>query len=278
MKTKLNPGALSLAVKPMRPMFGMPRFFHDAAGDGGGSAGGGGGTGAGGAGQGAQGGQGGDGGQGGGQGGAPGMIQMTQERFDQIVLDRVNQANRQWEGRYNTLEAELQKLKGGSGSQGGQGGQGGSGDKTYTQADLQQLLAQKDEEYSPKLKAAEDRIASLLEKERSAAIISAAAAAKAVDPQDVALLVGRFVSHDDKGDIVVLNDKGMPRLNGNGDPMTVEEFVKQYVDSKPHLKQAANAGGAGSHTKPGGAPQQQTSQRPKSLRDAARQFGQTMTK
>lgn len=227
MLTNRQPGALSLARNPMRPMLGMPRFFHDAPGDGGSSGGG---------------------------GGAPndpqdpktddppaGTITLTQDQLDEMIERRLNRER-------TKFQKEIDALKKPAKPEPKDPPQGKPEDKTYTQAELQQLLAQKDEEYKPKLMAAEERVAKLLEKERSAAIIGAAAKANAIDPEDVALLVGRFVAHDEDGNVVVLNERGSNRLNAKGEPMSVEEFVKSFVDSKPHLKRGSNTPGVGSTT------------------------------
>ncbi len=229
MYTNRQPGALSLAINPMRPMFGMPRFFHDAPGDGGGPGGGGGGD---------------------PQDPKPGaeFTPEQQAKLQELINDAfgkgASKAEKAQASKIQQLEAELAKLKTPKPQDKPQDKPEG---KVYTQAELQDLLNQKDQEYKPKLTAAEERVAKLLDKERLASIISAAAKANAIDPDDVALLVGRFVTHDDDGKVIVLNEHGnAARLNSKGDPMSVEEFVKSFVDGKPHLKRGANTPGVGS--------------------------------
>ena len=233
MYTNRQPGAVSLARNPMRPMFGMPRFFLDAPGDGGGS--------------------GGAGGSGGGapQDSKPGaeFTPEQQAKLQELINDAfgkgASKAEKAQATRIQELEAELAKFKNQKPQDKPEEKPEG---KVYTQAEVQELLAKRDEEFKPKLTAAEERVAKLLEKERSAAIIGAAAKANAIDPEDVALLVGRYVAHDEDGNVVVLNERGSTRLNSKGDPMTVEEFVKSFVDTKPHLKRGANTPGVGSTT------------------------------
>lgn len=172
-----------------------------------------------------------------------------QAKLQELINDAfgkgASKAEKAQAARIQQLEAELAKLKTPKPQDKPQDKPEG---KTYTQAELQELLAQRDEEYKPKLTAAEERVTKLLEKERSAAIIGAAAKANAIDPEDVALLVGRFVTHDEDGSVVVLGERGTPRLNAKGESMSVEEFVKSYVDSKPHLKRGSNTPGVGSTT------------------------------
>lgn len=137
------------------------------------------------------------------------------------------------------------------------------GEKTFTEAQLQQALARRDAEWEAKLaplqeqlKAEQEKTARMLANERKTAIVSAAAKAKAYDPEDIAILVANYVVHDDQGRIQVVNpETGNPLVSSKGTAMTVEEFVKDYIDRKPHLKQGANNGGAGGGSRyvPGGA-------------------------
>lgn len=193
------------------------------------------------------------------QGGA--ITFATQDELDEFLEKRIGRTRRTYDKQIDDLTKEVEKLKGKGGKdaqQGAQGQQAQGNERTYTQAELQELIAKRDEEYTPKLKAAEDRVSKLLEKERSAAIISAAARANAIDPEDVSLLVGRHVSHDEDGALVVLNEKGTPRLNSKGEPLSVEEFVKAFVESKPHLKRGSGTSGAGSGTSNNGTTSAQT--------------------
>lgn len=158
------------------------------------------------------------------------------------------------------LQAEITKLKGDGGDKGdpkpGEKPKGdGKDEKTYTKDQLEQTLRQAEERWEVKLGAetkaktdAEERALKLLEKDRRATIVSAAAKALAIDPEEVADLTLRHVAHDDEGGIIVLNEKGGARLGPKGDPLTVEEFVRDWVEKRPHHKRGSGTGGAGSGT------------------------------
>lgn len=190
----------------------------------------------------------------------------VQELIDATYAKAAAKTEAKVKGELEKLQAELEKLKGGEngGEKPGDKTKDADkgGEKTYTKEQLDRLLADADERHSAKLKVeaekvtvAEERALKLLEKDRTAAIVSAAAKAQAIDPEEVAALTLRHVAHDDEGNITVLNEKGGARLGPKGDPLTVEEFIRDWIEKRPHHKRGSGTGGAGSGTdgKPGQA-------------------------
>ena len=145
------------------------------------------------------------------------------------------------------------------------------------ETELKGLLEQTQKDSQTKLSAAEQRIAALLDKDKTAAIVTAAAKANAIDPSDVVALVGGMVHHGDDGSLVVLNEQGQPKLGKNGDPMTVEDFVATYLAAKPHLVRGANTGGAGSRTANNPNFTTTSNKRPTNWDEATRAFGQALS-
>lgn len=224
------------------------------------------------------GGEGGDGGGDGGQGQGdkdkefeftPAQQAKIQELVNQSFGKGAGKAEAKAMARIQELETENAKLKGGDKKD------GKDQPKTYDEATLKQLLDQAKGEFEPKLTAAQQRIEKLMGHQRSAAIVSAAAKHKAIDPDVVAKLVADSVSFDEDGRLVVLDEKGQPRLNQKAEPLAVEDHVKQFLAERPFLAQAANAGGAGSSTKTGGGAQQATT-RPKTWNEATARFSSTL--
>jgi len=79
------------------------------------------------------------------------------------------------------------------------------------------------------------------------ALVSAAAANNAVNPEQVRKLLKERVRLGEDLEPVVLDEKGERQLNQNGDFMTVEEQVKLFLAENPHLVKAGPAkGGSGS--------------------------------
>jgi hypothetical protein len=156
------------------------------------------------------------------------------------------------QAKIDVLESEIAKLSKKPGEKPKKGD--GDDERTYSRKDLDQVHAERDKEWDERLKAsdkkaeeAQAREKDLLIKERSAAIIAAAAKHKAVDPEEVAQLLGAKIGHDDDGNLIVLNDSGMGgRLGKDGQPLTIDIFVKDWLDARPHHKTGSGNPGAGS--------------------------------
>ncbi len=250
MKThQTSGGGLSLGRNVFRPMFGTPRFFLDTSGDGGGSAGGGAGP------TGTQG-QGNTQTGGSTQTGAdftPEQQAKIQDLINQAFGKGASKAEKEQATRIQQLEAELANLKGGKSGDKTAGDQGAK--SGYDQDEIKKLLDGVRGEYEPKLTEANQTIEKLKSGQRNAAVMAAAAVAKAVDPVVVAKLVGDAIGFDGDGRLVVLDASGQPRLNAKAEPMSVDEYVASFLEERPYLKQPSNAGGAGSGTKGAGGSQ-----------------------
>lgn len=196
----------------------------------------------------------------------------VQELIDGTYAKAAAKTEAKFKAEMEKLQAEIEKLKGGDGKDGDKGDKGGDkGDKTYTKEQVDQALAQAEERHEIKLKAeaearksAEEKATNLLVKDRQAAIISAAAKANAINPDEIVLLTGHQIAHDEEGNIIVLNDKGGARLGPKGDPLTVEEFIRDFIEKRPNHKKGSGTGGAGSDT---GNRQSGDSSTPKTPRD-----------
>lgn len=250
----------------MARLAGFPMVAHKPEGGEGGSTGQQGGEG--GQGQGQQGGQGqgtGTGQQGGTGGGSQGgpddgnmnfndaQQRWLEKKFNEAYRKGAEKAETTLKSQIELLNAEVSKLKGvKKPNETGKGD--GEGDKTYTQIDLKRLLDEQATEYDSKLEAASKRANDLLAKDRQAAIIAAAAKANvAGDYREFSKLVIDYIVHDDKGNLVVSEDGQTAKLNSKGEPTTVDDFVKTYVDARPHLKKGTGTAGAGSSNAGGNA-------------------------
>lgn len=201
-----------------------------------------------------------EGGEGGSSGGAgdnkgdDGKIEFTPSQ--QTFLEkRINEAYRKGaektegklNGRITELSNALEALKNAKPEAGKK--PEGEGEKTYSQAEVKKLIEEALKEPTEKLTAAETKAKALLSKDRESAIVAAAGKANvAGDYREFAILVDRFVIHDDEGKLMVTEDGNTPKLNSKGDPVSVDEFVKAYVDARPHLKKGTGIAGAGSST------------------------------
>ncbi len=144
----------------------------------------------------------------------------------------------------------------------------------YSQEEVQKLIEEAKKPDLDALKAAEDRSKLILEKEKKAALRSAAVKAKAADDEDVAKLLYDRIVHNADHELVVLNSEGHPALDASGKPQSVDAFVKAFIDSKPHLQASSGRAGAGSgNTNRGGTG---PSKPPKNMSEATSAFAKAM--
>lgn len=96
-------------------------------------------------------------------------------------------------------------------------------------------------------KAAEDARSEALNTRKNAAIMSAADKVGFIDLDDVVSLTERHVVwNDDHKQFVVLNPAGQPRLNASFEPMSLEEYYREYANTKKHLVRSDVLFGSGS--------------------------------
>lgn len=91
---------------------------------------------------------------------------------------------------------------------------------------------------------------------RDSALMAAVAVPNAARPEEVKLILERYVDVDDDGNISVYEDvaHSRKRLAPNGQPMTVKELSASYYKENPHHI-VGHPGGGGSGGQGGGKPQ-----------------------
>jgi len=119
---------------------------------------------------------------------------------------------------------------------------------------MQERIAEKETELN-KYKAE-------IKKERvDKSILTVASSYKAISPDQVVALLKSEVQLSDDGRTEVLDNNGNVRYNSKGQPLSIEERVKEFLDSNPHFRQGSLSG-TGSQSAIGG-----NSQKPVSIGD-----------
>ena len=96
---------------------------------------------------------------------------------------------------------------------------------------LQELAAKKDAEI-------QRRDSIIREYKVNTPLLSAAATYKAVAPEQVKSLLSNQVRLNNDGDVEVVDTQGSVRYSDNGTPYSVEDLVREFLDSNPHFKSA----------------------------------------
>lgn len=84
------------------------------------------------------------------------------------------------------------------------------------------------------------------ERMRRALLKAEVAQTSAVNTEQVIKLVSDNIKFGDDGNLTVVDESGVDRLDDTGKPYSVKEFVSEFLDANPHLKQASRSMGAGS--------------------------------
>jgi len=125
-------------------------------------------------------------------------------------------------------------------------------EETISRAELEELLAKKDEEFKSvlaqkeqELQQRQQTIQALLAERKRQALEVAAAQAGAINPAIVAKLLADYIAEDEEMTLYVKSEKGEgKRLSDKGNPMTVEEFVTEWLNKNPYLlRPEVRAGG-----------------------------------
>jgi hypothetical protein len=99
---------------------------------------------------------------------------------------------------------------------------------------LQELASKKDAEIAR-------RDAVIREFKVDAPLTSAAAKFRAVNAEQVRSLLKPNLRLNEQGDVEVVDPKGGTRYNDRGEPLQVEDLVREFLDSNPHFVSATPA-------------------------------------
>jgi hypothetical protein len=99
---------------------------------------------------------------------------------------------------------------------------------------LQELAAKKDAEI-------QKRDSVIKEYKVNTPLLSAAAQYRAVNAEQVKALLQTHVRLNETGDVEVVDTKGSVRYNDAGEPLGVNDLVREFLDSNPHFVQATPA-------------------------------------
>lgn len=167
---------------------------------------------------------------------------FTQDELDRIVADRVARTKRQYEKRIDGIdldeaksllqrqqEAEVEKQK----------------ERGEFESILRQTVEKKDQEISTYKQRLETQLV-------DGALLSAASRNNAVSAEQVSQLLRGSVRLSEDGTAEVYDANGTPRYNEQGELLSVDQLVGDFLTSNPHFVKASS-GGAGSQTAVGGS-------------------------
>lgn len=118
--------------------------------------------------------------------------------------------------------------------------------------EFKKVLEKQQMESDAKFKEYETKLAGMNEDKKRASILSAVSRHNVVDADEVSRLIWNDIRVDEQGTLTVQGESGQPRISKSGVPMTVGEFIGEWLTSRPHhvkgsASQGAGSAGAGFH-------------------------------
>jgi exonuclease VII large subunit len=162
---------------------------------------------------------------------------FTQEQLDNIIKSRLEAEQRKYEKKLQEEEkqkAEILKQK--------------QLEEAKTKQDLEKIMQERLSEKEQELLRYKNQI----KKEKvDNSILSVASNNNAVSPSQVVALLKEEVKYTDDGRIEVVDNNSNVRYNAKGELLTIEDRVKEFLDSNPHFRKGSLSG-SGSQSAVGG--------------------------
>ena len=164
-------------------------------------------------------------------------MKFTQEQLDKVISSRLEAERRKYEKKLQEEEnqkAEIIKQK--------------QLEEAKTKQDLEKIMQDRLSEKEQEL----NRYKNQIKKEKvDKSILSVASSINAISPAQVVALLKDEVKYTDDGRIEIVDNNSNVRYNSKGELLTIEDRVKEFLDSNPHFRQGSLSG-SGSQSAIGG--------------------------
>ena len=162
---------------------------------------------------------------------------FTQEQLDNIIQARIMSERKKYEKKIEEEEkqkTELLKQK--------------QIEEAKSKSEIEKLMKERIAEKDTEILRYKNEI----KKEKiDNSILSVASKNSAINPQQVVQLIEREIKLNDDGRIEVLDNNSNVRYNPKGELLTIEDRVKEFLDTNPHFRNAT-VQGSGSKASIGG--------------------------
>ena len=162
---------------------------------------------------------------------------FTQEQLDNIIKSRLEAEKNKYEKKLQEEEKQKQEIL-----------KQEQLKEAKTKQDLEKIMQERLSEKEQELSKVKDQI----KKEKvDNSILSIANKEKSINAQQVVSLLKDEVKYNDDGRIEIVDNHSNVRYNAKGELLTIEDRVKEFLDSNPHFRQGSLSG-SGSQSAIGG--------------------------
>ena len=153
---------------------------------------------------------------------------FTQEQLDNIIKARLEAEQRKYEKKLQEEEkqkAEILRQK--------------QLEEAKTKQDLEKIMQERLSEKEKELNSFKEQI----KKEKvDNSILSVASNHDAISPSQVVALIKNEIRYTDDGRIEVVDNNSNVRYNPKGELFTIEDRVKEFLDTNPHFRKGSKSG------------------------------------
>jgi len=157
---------------------------------------------------------------------------LSQDEVNRIVAERVARERAKFEKTYGEVDLDLYKQMVSEKEQARQA-------ELEKRGEFEKLLKEQAEKFQGRISQYERELQQI---KVDGSLSNAAANSKAVNPNQVTALLKNQVRMNEAGGVDVLDDAGNVRYDDNGNPMTPQALVNEFLMSNPHFVQAGPAG------------------------------------
>lgn len=166
---------------------------------------------------------------------------FTQDELDRIVADRIARERKKAEKKLEGIDLEeARKIM--------QEREQAEIERQKERGEFENILKQTVEKKDQEITAYKQKLHETLV---DGSLLNAASKHDAVSPDQVSQLLKGRVRLADDGGVEVLDDQGTPRYNNEGNLLSVDELVSDFLTANPHFVRASG-GGTGSMGNAGG--------------------------
>jgi len=184
----------------------------------------------------------------GGEGGSGGSGEITfteaqQAKINEIRDAAVGKAGKKWDKDKADLERRIKELEEEKNSK---PNPKPKDEDSIPKSEFEKLKKQIEDGANAKVNDLSTKLNALRSANLRADVITAAAKANAVDPDIIFSLVKDAVAYDDEDVPFIAGENGKPRYGANGNYLTIDAYITEFLSTKPYLVKSDKQPGGGS--------------------------------
>ena len=157
---------------------------------------------------------------------------LTQDDVNRIVAERVAREKAKFEKKYSGVDLDHYKTL-------VEADEKARTEELEKRGEFEKVLKEQADKFNSKIHQYENELHSI---KVDGALLNEASSQKAINPQQVVQLLKNQVKLNDAGGVDVVDTNGKVRYDDNGNPLTPNALVKDWLNANPHFVQAGPTG------------------------------------